>query len=294
MPIEKAIKSYLLWKSSYAPTAAQRYQTRLSHFLSFIDPTGLISDLSGDTIIQYHLSMEASGFSRGTINYSARILRNFFEFMQGRGERCIGSKEIRLMRHISPEKELISFEDMKKIDGVLNEHYNNELIKKLIIHMLWDTGIRVSELCNIQLEDIQDSGLENIRCARIQRRKSYRYDQIVWSTTTNDLLNKYLGLRLGMKCDHDFLFVARGTRNHTTPITVRTVQRWVKEVMTSAEIDKNVSPHCFRHSKAHRVLDKSENIRDVQAILGHVSPESSIKYLHLNRKRYFETALKYL
>jgi integrase len=59
-------------------------------------------------------------------------------------------------------------------------------------------------------------------------------------------------------------------------------------------LDKNITPHSFRHGKANYILDKGGSVRDVSAILRHVKPESSFHYMQLSSKRYLDVAEKYL
>ena len=59
-------------------------------------------------------------------------------------------------------------------------------------------------------------------------------------------------------------------------------------------LDKNLTPHSFRHGKAHYVLDNGGDIHDVQAVLRHRNLNSSLNYTQLNRKKYLKTAGKFL
>lgn len=289
-----AIENYLYWKSSYALVAVDRYNVRLKHFKKYIGSDTPVTQISGMDIISYHKFMEEKGkYSRATVAYSARILKNFFEFLQGRGIQCLNPKEIRPMKYISPDKDIVTVAIFKQMDSVLFEQFYSDLIKKLIIHMLYDTGIRVSELCDLNISDIENVSEDGLRCASVRRRKSLRYNTIVWGKETNRILNLYLGLRLCIdEGDTDALLVTRNRKG--SRITTRTVQRWVEEVRQLAGIEKEITPHSFRHGKAHQVLNQSGNVRDVQAILGHVNPNSSFSYLSLNRQSQIAVSEKYL
>ena len=159
--------------------------------------------------------------------------------------------------------------------------------------MLNDTGMRVSELCDMNISDIEENEENNVSCATIRRRKTLRYNTVVWGKETNRLLRLYLGIRLCIEGgDKDALFVLRN--NHGKRITTRTVQRWMEQICFLAEIEQEVTPHSYRHGKAHQVLNQSGNVRDVQAILGHASPNSSFHYLFLNRPSQIAVSGKYL
>lgn len=291
--LQNAIENYLYWKSSYALVAVDRYKVRLEHFQKHLGSCYSIARINGNTLISYHKFMEQeAGYSRATVAYSARILKNFFEFLQGRGIQCLNPKEIRPMRYISPDKDIVTPLILKQMDAVLYEQFYPDLMKKLIIHLLNDTGMRVSELCELNINDIETNPETGLRCASIRRRKSLRYNTVVWGGETSRLLNLYLGLRLCIDgADTDALFVSRRSK---TRVTTRTVQRWMEDVCSLAGIEQEITPHSFRHGKAHQILNQSGNVRDVQAILGHVSPQSSFSYLSLNRKGQIEVSAKYL
>ncbi len=118
-----------------------------------------------------------------------------------------------------------------------------------------------------------------------------RYNLVIWGTDTNDLLNRYLGIRLCMDSDSQKLLINPKTQK---PFTPRSIQRWINEISDMAMLDKNITPHSFRHGKANYILDQGGSVRDVSAILRHVKPESSFQYMQLSEKRYQDVARKYL
>lgn len=184
-------------------------------------------------------------------------------------------------------------EDFEDMCDVLDEGYYDDLTKKLVLHLLWDTGMRVSELCEIKISEIEKNELNKLWYTKVRSRKSMRYNLVVWGKKTNDILNKYLGVRLSMTSSSDYLILS--SKKKIGQITSsRTIQKWIKKIAKQAMIDKYVTPHSFRHAKAHTMLDKGANIRDVQAVLRHVSPESSFHYLTLNPNKFLSIASKYI
>lgn len=294
MNLEKAIEKYLEWKATYALTASNRYKPRLEHFMKFMGANKGLRELTGNDVIQFHTYMKESNYSLATVAYSGRILKNFFDFWKGRGECFLNPKEIISTRFISPDKEIVNDEDMEDIDLVLDEHYREDLLKKLIFHMLWDTGMRISELLDMDLEDIENKNMTTgLRHAKVRSRKSMRYNLVVWGSETNRLLEKYLGFRLNQDINESALFISPNSKVKTR-LTTRTVQRWVRQVSEMANLDKNITPHSFRHGKAHFVLNNGGHIEDVQKILRHRSLESSLHYININPVKYVELAGKFL
>lgn len=291
MNIQKAITIYLNWKETHTTIAPDRYKIRLDQFQEFLTPNYPLANVTGDHVVTFHKQMEKQ-YSRATVAYSARILRNFFYFWHGRREVHFNPKEIIPIRYINPDKDVVTREDFEEMNELLNKDYFDDLKKKLILNLLWDTGMRISELCEIEIGNISKPNKEGLRTAKVRTRKSMRYNLVVWGKESNELLIRFLGIRLNIEnCESDRLFINPKTGK---PYTARSIQRWIKELSKMAMLDKNITPHSFRHGKANYILDQGGSVRDVSAILRHVKPESSFHYMQLSSKRYLEVAQKYL
>ena len=294
MNLKKGIEVYLAWKGTYAKATARSYRVRLKHLLSFIGDLK-ITDLCGEHLVAYHQNLEMEGYSTATIAYATWILKDFFWFWHGRGEVNLNPKEIRAPKFYSPPAAIVTQEDFEDMCDVLDGRIFGDLTKKVLIHILWDTGIRVSELCDINISDVTLSPVdeEGFRTVQVRTRKTMRYDKIVFSPKTNKLLVKYLALRICIDTPTDALFIPSRVKTGKG-ITVKSIQRWIKQIVKDAMIDKPITPHSFRHGKAHAILDQGGNVRDVQAILRHRNPASSFNYLTLNSQKYVQTAKKYI
>jgi site-specific recombinase XerD len=290
MTIQKAIQIYLDWKQTHTNLASSRYSVRLKHFFDFILPKSCLQDISGDDIIAFHKSMERN-YSKTTIAYSARVLKNFFWFWYGRGETLINPKEIIPIKFINADKAIVTKSDFEDMNLVLDTYSFKDLEKKLILNLLWDTGMRVSELLEIKLSDISSQGINGLRTAKVRSRKTMRYNLVVWGSDSNELLNCYLGVRLCSTVSSDYLFLNPKSKK---AYTVKSVQRWIKQVAELAILDKQITPHSFRHGKANEILEQGGTVRDVSALLRHSSPISSFNYLNLSESRYLQTAEKFL
>ncbi|WP_335973206.1 tyrosine-type recombinase/integrase [Gaetbulibacter jejuensis] len=290
MTIKNAIKIYLEWKQTHTSSAYTTYKTRLNQFTDFIKHKDNLSEIEGDDIVAFHRSLEQN-YSLNTIAYSARVLKNFFWFWHGRGKTSFNPKEIIPIRYVSADKDIVTAEDLSDMSDLLKVNNLQDLQKKLVIHILWDTGMRLSELLDIKISDINEQGIDGLRTAKVRTRKSMRYNLVIWGSVTNDLLNKYLGIRLCMDTESNYLLVNPKTGKVFTP---RSIQRWVNELSDLAMLDKNLTPHSFRHGKANFILDQGGSVRDVSALLRHVKPESSFQYMQLSKKRYEDVARRYL
>lgn len=292
MNITKSIDVYLDWKRTHTTAAYTRYRIRLEQFTQFVQDTGkhVLGEINGDDIIAFHRSMEGK-YGLGTISYSARILKNYFWFWHGRGKTAFNPKEIIPVRYVSADKDIVSEDDVEEMSALLSVHTLSDLQKKLMIHMLWDTGMRISELLDMKLKHIDKVGRNGLRSAKVRTRKSMRYNLVMWGATTDKLLNTYLAIRLCMETDQTELFINPKTMRVFSP---RTCQRWVQDLSDLAMLDKHITPHSFRHGKANYILDQGGSVRDVSALLRHVKPESSFHYMQLSKGKYKTVAQRFL
>ena len=294
--LNDAIEVYLQWKKSHSEKAHKAYRYRLDGFARFIksQDKSLLNEITPDDIVNFHNQMLRK-YSRATVGYSARILKNFFDFHKGRNNSTINPKEIIPVRFIYADKDVVDEEDFQQMTELLDERFIVDLQKKLVLYLLWQTGMRVSELLDLKLSDINEQGSDGLRTARVKTRKTQRYNLVAWSKETDDLLNRYLGWRALVNHPTDLLFIATsGQRTNQKGITSRTIQRWIKTLCNDAMIGKNLTPHSFRHGKAHFVLDNGGGIHEVRTVLRHLNLASAINYTQLNRKKYLKTASRFL
>jgi site-specific recombinase XerD len=294
--IKQSITTYLNWKETTKLTAHKSYRTRLLPFEKYLRENhdlNELNELHGDHIIAYHKWMKTENFSEATISYSGRIIKNYIEFWKGRGKTDISPKEIIPMRYLGKEAVVVDEEDFCIMTDLLAEDFIDQLQKKLAIHLLWDTGMRVSEMTGLQLANINQKGKNGVRSATIRTRKTDRYNLVVWGKKTDELLNKYLGWRVSQNHPSDSLFIPIN-RKSEKGITTRTVERWVRKLSQDAMIGKKITPHSFRHGKAHHILNNGGTAIDVQAVLRHKNFNSSLNYMRLNEAKYLKRAENYL
>lgn len=293
MQINNAIENYLQWKSVYSPSAAKTYAIRLKYFVHTLAENITIDQITLASIISFHKKMETENYSRVTISYSLVVLKNFFSFWKDRGYTVVNPKDIKPVKYLHRIKPVATKDDFDKLSASLDEYNYTELQIKLAIHLLWDTGMRLSELTDLNISDINDPNEDGIRTAQIMSKKSYKHNLVAWSKETDKLLCMYLGVRLSNNQHAEALFINNHAKKKKR-LNARSVQRWIKIACYKAGITKLLTPHSFRHGKAHQMLNNGANIRDVQAVLRHVNPVTTFHYLSMNEKQFLEVAGKHL
>lgn len=248
--LTKDIDKYLSWKRSNYERAAEAYEIHLRRLNDFYRKS--LSDIQIEDIVAFQNSLK-NKYSPSHVWYTMTVIKDFIGFFYRKrnknGKRLcyldptlIKIKEVAANHHYA-----VSENDYYAMLKLMPENNVWEAQRKIVIRMLFETGARVSELVNLNVEDVSNRD----RSALIATKKGIEKGWIVWSEDMHDLLIKFLGVRLCMNMDHN-LFI---TKNGTRP-TTRTIERWVKAAAKTAGIEQNVVPHGFRHGKIHYMIER--------------------------------------
>ena len=166
---------------------------------------------------------------------------------------------------------MINVIDLSTVEGQRN---------RAIIETMYSCGLRVSELCSLRLSDLYLDD-EFVRVLG----KGGKQRLVPVSSRAIAELRAYIAERASMNIapgceDYIFLSYRRGK-----PLSRITVFHIVKELVAAVGINKNVSPHTFRHSFATHLLEGGANLRAIQSMLGHESISTTEIYTHIDRTR---------
>ncbi|MEM5836192.1 MAG: tyrosine-type recombinase/integrase [Candidatus Aenigmatarchaeota archaeon] len=161
---------------------------------------------------------------------------------------------------------VLTKEEVKKIiDSIENEKH------KLIVMMLYSSGLRLSELINLKVGDLE----LNERIGWVRTGKGEKDRMFIISEKLAERIGKFIE----GKRPEDYVFSGRKEK-----LSPRTIQKIVANAVKKANINKKVSPHTFRHSFATHLLDAGENIRKIQELLGHSSLTTTQVYTHISKE----------
>ncbi|MBI4946473.1 MAG: tyrosine-type recombinase/integrase [Bacteroidetes bacterium] len=288
--MQEKISAYIEWKKDHSPKTKDPYQRWLNRFNSFVEKREL-RDINFQDITRFSNHIKGI-YSQRTHEYCIAILHGFFKFWHGEDNAVLSPNKVVVPRYYPKKMPVTSEEIFQKL---INEVPPDDFIglqRHLIIRILWETGCRVSELLSI---DISNINFEK-KFATIETRKAFVHRRIFWSETTNELLlNKYLPLRSKAKTDSIALFVGsyKGGK-YSERLNPRQVQRTIEHLRKKLDIPDRITPHSFRHGKAHQMLERGASVVDIQQILGHVSPNSSFAYLQYWGNELENRAMKFL
>ena len=218
-------------------------------------------------LLEWVSSMNANGLATSTIARRIGTVKKYFDFLI----------EIDVVDK-SPAKRLTPPKIVNRVEPTLTiEDINNMLScttnarDRAIITMLASTGVRISELINITLKDIEGDYIHIIG-------KGSKRRVIHVNGKTKEYLNDYLKVR---KNGIDNLFVS----NQHTPMSADSVNRTLKMLANKANVNKNVHNHSFRHLFATNMLDYNVPIEQIQLCLGHSNITTTTRYAKIRNER---------
>ncbi len=246
---------------------------------------------------------EAATLKKSTQNYHLIALRSFLKYLARKDVISLAPDKIELARQEMREVEFLEAEELDRLlaqplgnlaatppspplgrGGTGGKGGGRSLVAlrdKAILELLFSTGMRVSELSKLKIENINLS-----RDEFTVRGKGGKLRAVYLSSTAKDTLKEYLGKR---RDPSPFLFVghdrAKGGRGQTGGLTPRSIQRLVERYAKSAGITKHITPHTLRHTFATDLLLGGADIRSVQSLLGHASITTTQIYTHITNKQ---------
>lgn len=244
----------------YSERTAKAYVHCINRFLDWSGKT--IDVISKKDASEYLAYLNERGKSGSTLNVYHMAIRFLFE--------DILRKDIKLNIRYSkvplklPEV-LTKDETRRLITAITNEKH------KLMVELMYSAGLRVSEMLNLKIGEINfDNNYGFVRQGK------GRKDRIF--VLSEKLKPKILDLikREGLE-NEGLLFISNLGRKYTT----RSIQKIIDKATINAEIEKNVHPHTLRHSFATHLIENGHSVNEVQALLGHKSPETTMIYVHL-------------
>lgn len=221
-------------------------------------------DVTEDDLLGYLSFLRKSGYQPSSIVRVTVTLRVFFRFLRRDIDAIF--EGIKLWQLIP---EVLS---IKAINQLLS--HCETLRDRAIIEMLYATGIRVSELCGLNLFDLGDHDVRVLGKGNKER-------IVPIARTTVDIIDEYLISRADIKKEDAPLFVSKkGKRLDRTA-----VWRLVKNCAKKSGIKANVSPHTLRHSYATHLLENGADLRIIQELLGHSDVGTTERYTHISKQR---------
>ncbi len=275
----KQFEQYIGTERNYSANTLRAYSRDLCEFGDFLKSGNNAQNINevNDVLIRRFIGLLNNKNSKSTIERKLASLRAFFEFLQR--EKIIKANPAKLIPSPKKEKKLPVFLSVDEMFRLIDQDLSKGAVglrNKAILELMYSSGIRVGELVNLILDNLN---IENSEIKLLGKGSKERIVPVGKKAIIS--LLAYLQSREVLKPKTDKLFV----NNRGTHISERSIGRIVKKFAQAACLSKNVSPHALRHSFATHLLGSGADLRAIQDMLGHSSLSVTQKYTHTSIER---------
>lgn len=264
--------SYIASEKGLSVNTIQAYERDIRRFAESLD-----EEAAEEGIVNHMSALKEKGYASSSIYRTLMALRVFFRFLKREG--YVEKDPTALLE--SPKiwqliPEVLTAQEVERLLGAPGDG-EEEMRDKAVLETLYATGIRVSELCSLDIHDVGENTVRVLGKGGKERIVPIGEEAIA-------AIDAYLGNYRHDKGDHRPLFVSkRGKRMSRV-----TVWEKVKFYARKVGIEKEISPHTLRHSFATHLLDHGADLRVIQEMLGHADIGTTDRYTHLSKKRLFD------
>lgn len=249
------------------------YEKDLDDFFSFAELKSQheLKEVSYQTVRGWIVHLIESGLGNRSVNRKLSTLRTYFKW--AKGLELIEVDPMLRIKGPKQEKRLPEFIKEEEIDNELMEEiFPNSffgLRDRLIIEVLYQTGIRLSELINIKARDLQNSSVKVLG-----KRNKERIIPI--TKELNEQINNYLATSQYKEYNSEFLFTTNKGNKMYPNFVYRKVNRYLSLLSNLAKR----SPHILRHTFATHMLNNGARLETLKELLGHENLSATQVYTH--------------
>lgn len=274
-------KQYLRLEKSLSPKTVEAYLTDLKKLEQFLQDEHIdMRDATYEDLQTFSAGLHDLGICPRS---QARILsgiRSFYrylvldDYIEGDPSELLESPQTGF--HLP---EVLTIEEIDNLINAIDLSTREGQRNRAILETLYSCGLRVSELCNLKLSELYlDQGFIKVegkgnkqRLVPISPRAIHELQLYFMDRNMAYIKPEY----------EDFVFISKRGKN----ISRIMVFHFIKELAERIQLQKNISPHTFRHSFATHLLEGGANLRAIQSMLGHESIGTTEIYTHIDRNR---------
>jgi integrase/recombinase XerD len=293
MTLQSTINEFLThcqFEKNLSPKTIEAYTTDLDQFFNFISNEGIRDDIRKiDKAILKEYLQELSSFKTKTIKRKMACLQVMFNYLEYENDDFYSPFhriKIRLKDAFTLPT-VMTIDEVRQILNMLYLPLNSVDPKKYkyksivrdiaVVELLFATGMRVSELCQLQINDIDlKQGIIKI----FGKGSKERMIQICQQETIQALQNYITFFSDQIKPEQPFFINRLGNG-----LSTQSVRIMVKNYIKRSEINKRITPHTFRHTFATLLLEENVDIKYIQTFLGHSSIATTQIYTHVNTEK---------
>lgn len=274
---------YSLLERGLSENTLQSYERDLQQYVAYLKKVEEINDcnvIERANIVNYLYFLKEKGRAESTIARTIASIRAFHQYLLR--EKIAEKDPSVLIETPKGAKRLPKVLSAKEVEALLETPTPNnpfDIRNKAMLELLYATGMRVSELCNVEIEDVHLK-MGFIRCIGTSRKERI----IPLGSKAKDAISAYLhnGRTVLLKNNrHQKLFV----NHHGKPLSRQGFWKILRNLAAKANIEKELTPHTLRHSFATHLLENGADLRAVQEMLGHEHISTTQVYTHVTKTK---------
>ena len=270
----------LRYQKKYSENTIGNYKKDIENYNNYLDSKNInYKNISYQEIQDYLLYLYNLNYSKSSINRILSSIRGFYKYISS--ENIISVNPLLNVSSLKKNKKLPNYLYTNETEQLLNIEEKDTPINQrneLIVELLYDTGVRVSELVSIKLNDINFSS-KTIKVLG----KGKKQRVVMFGEYGEERLKKYIDNgRKMLLCNkqNDYLFLnARGG-----VLTDRSVRDILNLLSSKAKIKSHITPHTLRHTFATHLLNEGAELTTVKELLGHKNLSTTSIYTHLSKE----------
>ncbi len=280
----EGFKSYLSVEKNFSEHTLNAYCSDIVSYILWLNDFSCI-DVDFNKLREYLHFIQKFDYKKTTIARKTASIRTFYKYLFR--ERFIDNNPAISLSAPKKPKSLPKFLTSDEVEKILN-NVNIEtpagFRNKVILELLWATGMRISELSNLNFGDLNldeneirvfGKGAKERIVLISDRAKQYLVQYI---KTARNLLAP--GYDIGEINENSPLFI----NNTGYRLQNKTIRNVINEIVEKIELPKKVTPHVFRHSFATHLIENGADLRVVQELLGHAGISNTQIYTHISMK----------
>ena len=273
--IKKFLK-YLSIQKKYSDYTIKSYEIDL---LELYDFTNDLINIDNKLVREYLDYLYSRKLKRNSISRKISSIRSFYNYLVNEG--IVKTNYFKDTGRIKKDGSLpkyIKDNDLEKLFNCFDREKELDQRNLLIIEMLYATGIRVGELVNIKLTDI-DTYNKSIKILGKGRKERI----VFYGSFCEDILELYLksGRCKLSKGNSEYLFLNK----NGTKLSTRYIGKMIDKVIRLCEVEYHISPHTLRHTFATDMLNAGADLMSVKELLGHSSIDTTSIYTHVSNEQ---------
>ncbi len=281
MEINLAFQKYLnflIIEKNLLPQTLTNYKEDFLVFKKYFPYIETTDDLTKDDINEFNYNLSINNLKVSSIKRRLSTIKNFYIFLETEGIKTGIIGEVYSPKSENYLPEYLTIEEINNLIDAFDINKDDELRDKAIIETIYSSGLRVSELVNLKIKDInvEEKIVKILGKGSKQREVPIRIEALKYI----DLYLKNVRKNI-ISSDKTTLFVNKNGKKLTRQYIFTMIRKHAKDV----GINKTISPHTLRHSFATHLLSKGADLKTVQQMLGHENIETTQIYTHVAEEK---------